>query len=213
MARVANPVPCVRLRGPATSPPRSADEEAGDPHHEADARDDRAVARLLPKQLHRHRCPGLARIPQAAPPRFVPGNVRVLGLELAVARPRTAGPGVPERHHPDPDHDEGDAERAHVPVPPPSSRPRIAACTTAAFAWPRVAFMTCPTRNPMACGLPARTSATAAGFAARTWSTTGPSASASEIWRSPSRATMASIGSPVATCASSTSRPDERLMD
>ena len=37
-----------------------------------------------------------------------------------------------------------------------SSRSRTAAWTSAALAWPRVAFMTWPTRKPTACALPAR---------------------------------------------------------
>ena len=68
----------------------------------------------------------------------------------------------------------------------------MAAWTTAAFAWPRVAFITAPTRKPIACPLPARTSSTAAGLAARTSSMIASSAPASEILPSP-RSSMISL--------------------
>src|SRR5439155_692523 len=92
----------------------------------------------------------------------------------------------------DSDHEaRGEDERAASPS-------RIAVSAAAAFAWPRVAFMTCPIRNLIACSLPATTSATAAGFAARISSTIALSAAVSEIWRSPSRATIESMDSPLA---------------
>lgn len=43
----------------------------------------------------------------------------------------------------------------------------ISSCTRAASAWPRVAFMTAPTRAPAACTFPPRIFSTTSGFAAR----------------------------------------------
>ena len=66
-----------------------------------------------------------------------------------------ARPRVAEAEQDHADQHESEAQQAHV-APPWSSRSRIASPTRAALAWPRVAFMTCPTRNPTACAFPAR---------------------------------------------------------
>ena len=115
---------------------------------------------LAAEDRHRHRGPGRAVVADAAAPGPVAGRVGVLRLERLVARPRAPGASCSRWRS-------GRPRPATVrcstapPVQPSScrsasSRSRTAAWTSAAFAWPRVAFMTCPTRKPTACALPAR---------------------------------------------------------
>ena len=83
--------------GPARGwrrPAPSADEEPEEDEHDADDRDRATDLRLAAEDGHRDRRAGRAVVADAATPRFVAGDVRVLGLELLVARPRAAAPGV-----------------------------------------------------------------------------------------------------------------------
>src|SRR5439155_9135762 len=144
IVRVANPEPCVRAR---RDPPASGsvNEEAEDDECEARGHDQGAVAGLFPEQLHRDRRAGRAGIADAAAPRLVSSDVRVLGLERLVARPRPTCSRIAERHRRDAERDQREVEDAHQALSPASSRSRMAACATVAFAWPRVAFITWPT--------------------------------------------------------------------
>ena len=121
-----------------------------------DARADLACRRRISIATE---APGLLSSRSAAAPRLVAGDVRVLRLERLVARPWPPRAGVA-------DDRSGRRRPAHssmligptvaLPYPLASSRSRTAAWTSAALAWPRVAFMTWPTRKPIACSLPAR---------------------------------------------------------
>jgi hypothetical protein len=62
---------------------------------------------------------------------------------------------------------------------------RSRSLTTRGFAFPRVSFMTCPTRKPSSPSLPARYAAACSSLSARTWSITGSSSDASAISVSP----------------------------
>ena len=88
----------------------------------------------------------------------------------------------PDGHGDDAGRDEQRGPAGSRRTPPPSaSAARRSSATSAGLAWPRVFFMTCPVRKPMALSVPARTSATAAGCSAMTSATAARSAASSLI--------------------------------
>src|SRR6266511_1919039 len=188
----------------------SADEESEEHGDEARDRDQGTDLRLAAEHLHRDLGAGpAAAVADPAAPGVVAGDVLLLCLELLVAGPWAAGAAVADRHQGDPADPQHDVDRAHPGQPSPapgnrSSCSRMAASASAAFAWPRVAFMTWPTKKPIT-GLPARKSATARGLAAITSATIGASAPASEICLNPLASTIAATVAPLARCSASTS--------
>ena len=148
---------------------------------------------------HRDRGARLAvAAPDAAAPRLVARDVRVLLLERLVARPRTARPRCTHRDQ----HDPGD-HRTMLTSPIPLSPPRRVRVerrpdrspASAAFAWPRVAFMTWPTRKPIAWTLPAAVVGDRRRVGRQHLVDDAARARrASEIWRKPRASTIVATG-------------------
>ena len=84
---------------------------------------------------------------RAPSPGRIPGDVLVLLAHGLVARPRAPGALHADDDQEDAASPEHEVERPHQAGPPSPSRARISACTTAAFAWPRVSFITWPTKE------------------------------------------------------------------
>ena len=117
-----------------------------------------ADPRLPAQELHRDGRAGLAVIADTTPPRLVAGDVLVLGLERLVAAPRPAGPLVPDDDQGDPGAPQQRGSRSPTRQASGRSRPGAPGRRSGpAPRWPGrgMAFMTWPTRNPTAWGLPA----------------------------------------------------------
>src|SRR5438128_6624860 len=123
------------------------DEEPEEGEDDPTEGDRRADASLTPEDLHRDRGARLAVVADTAPPRFVAADVRVLLLQRLIARPRTASTGIAIGDQRDARDPQQQIQRDHD-VDPPSRRARTASWTRAALAWPRVAFITWPTKKP-----------------------------------------------------------------
>src|SRR5205814_10202045 len=136
-----------------------AQEEAEEHRHHAGDREDPPLLGLAAIHRHRDRRAGLGVVvPDATAPRVVATLVGLFLAKRLIVTPRHSGAAVADRDQDDTDHPEGRVRDPHQPVPPSvvaASRVRTASWTTAAFAWPRVAFITWPTKKPRT-GLPAR---------------------------------------------------------
>src|SRR5262249_10918916 len=150
-------VPLARGASGLAERPRRAGLAEEEPEEDQDppGNSDRgAGAGLASEHLHGDRCAGRLVAVDAAPPCRVAGGVRVLLLERLVAAPGPARPAVADGDQGDAGPPQDEVDDPHQPAPA-SRRARTASPTTAAFAWPRVAFITWPTKNPRT-GFPAR---------------------------------------------------------